>query len=215
MKLLVGLGNPGPQYTNTRHNAGFMVVDRVVHAAGGATPKSRFAALTFDVEIAGEKCVVMKPLTFMNRSGQAVGEALRFYKLSPASDLLVIVDDLYLPTGSVRVRASGGAGGHNGLANIQQLLGTEEYPRLRVGVGLQPSGGKPALMDQADFVLGKFTPDESTLLEASVQKAAESARVFVAKGIQAAMNAMGPPARNGNPNPPSTSPPSTSPPPKQ
>src|SRR5262245_41054831 len=123
MKLIVGLGNPGPQYAKTRHNAGFMAVDRVYARHGGGQPvKSRFQAATAEATIGGEKCMLLKPTTFMNRSGQSVAEALRFFKLDPAADLLVVVDEVYLPTGTIRMRPGGGTSGHNGMENIQQLL---------------------------------------------------------------------------------------------
>jgi PTH1 family peptidyl-tRNA hydrolase len=189
MKLLVGLGNPGAQYARTRHNAGFMVIDRLQLKFGaGAGVKARFQSAASEVTIAGEPCLLMKPTTFMNRSGQSVSEAVRFFKLDPRADLLVITDDLYLPTGALRMRPSGGAGGHNGLSNIEALLPGQEYPRLRIGVGRQPSGGKPALMDQADFVLSRFTDEEEPLLLASLEKGAEAAEAFVTAGLDRAMN---------------------------
>jgi PTH1 family peptidyl-tRNA hydrolase len=189
MKLIVGLGNPGSQYARTRHNAGFMVADRLCAKHGRGEPvKARFQAATTELTLGGEKCLVIKPTTFMNRSGQSVSEALRFYKLDPARDMLVIVDDLYLPTGAVRLKPSGGAGGHNGLTNIEQLLGTDAYPRLRVGCGLQPSGGKPPFMDQADFVLGRFTDEEEPLLAGALFKAEQAVEVFASKGLEFAMN---------------------------
>jgi PTH1 family peptidyl-tRNA hydrolase len=189
MKLIVGLGNPGSQYTRTRHNAGFMVADRLCAKHGRGDPvKARFQAATTEFTLGGEKVLVIKPTTFMNRSGQSVSEAVRFFKVDPAKDLLVIVDDLYLPTGTLRLKPGGGAGGHNGLTNIQQLLGADVYPRLRIGVGLQPSGGKPPFMDQADYVLGRFTEEEEPLLEGSLSKAEQAAEVFAGKGLDAAMN---------------------------
>ncbi len=195
MKLLIGLGNPGSQYNMTRHNAGFMVVDRLVAKFGGGSggdmgriAKSRFSALTVEAIIGGEKALLMKPTTFMNRSGQCVAEAVRFYQCNVQTDLLVIVDEVYLATGTIRIKPSGGTAGHNGLANIQQLLGSDNYPRLRVGVGLLPNGGKPAFMDQADFVLGRFTEDEQGPLEQALKKSTEAAELFVTKGPAHAMN---------------------------
>jgi len=189
MKLLVGLGNPGSQYAKTRHNAGFMVVDRLLAARGTGEPvKARFQGAASEITMGSEHVLILKPTTYMNRSGQAVAEAARFFKLDPAQDLLVVVDDLYLPTGTIRLKGEGGTAGHNGLANIQQLLGTDAYPRLRVGVGLQPSGGKDPRMDQADFVLGRFTDDEEPLLDASIRKAVEAAELFITRGLSHAMN---------------------------
>lgn len=198
MKLIVGLGNPGPQYTSTRHNAGFMVVDRLRdrHAAG-QLPKARFKAVTCEVTIAGEKCLLLKPTTYMNLSGQSVGEAAAFFKLDPVQDLLVVVDDLYLPTGAVRLRPAGSAGGHNGLSDIQRSLGRDDYPRLRLGVGIQPSGGKPPMIDQADFVLSRFTSDEAPLLDHAVTRAVQGAELWAGKGLAHAMNVINAPDARG------------------
>jgi peptidyl-tRNA hydrolase, PTH1 family len=194
MKLLVGLGNPGSQYTKTRHNAGFMVIDRLVerHAAG-EIPKSRFNAVAVEAMVgpkgsATEKCLLLKPTTYMNRSGQSVQEAAAFYKLNPAFEVLIIVDDLYLPVGAIRLRPGGGAGGHNGLIDVERALGSDNYARLRVGVGLRPTGGMPPMMNQADFVLSRFMDEESADLETSVARAADAAEVFATKGMAAAMN---------------------------
>lgn len=196
MKLLIGLGNPGNDYASTRHNAGFMVIDALARRhAVGVQARQRFQAITQEATINGVKTLLMKPTTFMNRSGQSVSEAVRFFKVELA-DVLVIVDELYLPTGAIRVKPSGGAAGHNGLANIQSLLGTDAYPRLRVGVGLNlgegPSGekraGKPAHMDQADFVLGRFDELEKPFLDDAIRKSVEACEVFVSKGLTFAMN---------------------------
>lgn len=195
MKMIVGLGNPGSEYTRTRHNAGFMVVDRLcAQHAQGQPAKGRFGAATVEATIGGEKCLLLKPTTFMNLSGRAVAEAVRFYKLDPIADMIVIVDDLYLPVGRVRARAGGGAGGHNGLADIQRAIGTDAYPRVRVGVGLRPNGGKPPMMDQADYVLSRFGAEEEDDLNASVEAAAKAAATFVGRGIDACMNECNAPA---------------------
>lgn len=188
MKMIVGLGNPGPQYTRTRHNVGFVVIDQLAaRHAPGAPAKGRFNAVTVEGVIptpsGGEKCLFVKPTTFMNRSGQAVGEALRFFKLDAQRDLLVIVDDLYLPVGSIRLKPSGGAGGHNGLSDIERALGTDAYPRLRVGIN-----PKPDYMDQADYVLSRFTEEEETALSPALDRAGRACEVFVARGLDAAMN---------------------------
>jgi PTH1 family peptidyl-tRNA hydrolase len=189
MKLIVGLGTPGSQYAKTRHNAGFMVAERLCAKHAPSEPvKARFQAATTEFSLGGEKVLVMRPTTYMNRSGQSVAEAVRFFKADPTRDLLVIVDDLYLPTGALRLKPGGGAGGHNGLTNIEQLLGTDAYPRLRIGCGLQPSGGKPPFMDQADFVLGRFTQEEEPLLEGALSKAEQAAEIFVSRGLDHAMN---------------------------
>jgi PTH1 family peptidyl-tRNA hydrolase len=210
MKLIVGLGNPGPTYEKTRHNAGFMVADRLVERhARGVPAKARFQSATWEATINGERCLIMKPTTFMNRSGQAVGEAVRFYKVEPAKDLLVIVDDLYLPSGTIRLRPAGGAAGHNGLADIQRALGSDAYPRLRIGID-----NKPAFMDQPDYVLGRFTDDQWAAVTPAVLKAADACDTFAAKGLEAAMNAFNapdkPPDRPKRPRPPpDAAPPST------
>lgn len=191
MKLLIGLGNPGNDYASTRHNAGFMVIDALARRhAVGVQARQRFQAITQEATINGVKTLLMKPTTFMNRSGQSVSEAVRFFKVELA-DVLVIVDELYLPTGAIRVKPSGGAAGHNGLANIQSLLGTDAYPRLRVGVGLnlgEGKAGKPAHMDQADFVLGRFDELEKPFLDDAIRKGVEACEVFVSKGLSFAMN---------------------------
>lgn len=189
MKLIVGLGNPGPQYTKTRHNAGFMVVDRLVAKhAPGAVAKGRFAASCVDADLGGSRCVFIKPTTFMNLSGQSVGQAVSFYKIDPEQELLVVVDDLYLPVGSIRLRPSGSDGGHNGLSDIQRALGRDTYPRLRVGVGDRPSGGKPVHIEQKDYVLSRFTTDEEPDLNLALSASVEAVETFVAKGLPAAMN---------------------------
>ena len=184
MKLIVGLGNPGPQYDKTRHNAGFMAVDRLQRRwAAGSTPKGRFSGVCVEVSIKSERALLLKPTTYMNLSGRAVAEAIGFYKINVASDLIVIVDDVALPCGTVRVRASGGAGGHNGLSDIQRALGTDQYPRIRVGVD-----ACPPVMALEDYVLGRFTPEQMALVEPSLDKAADAAELFATQGVTAAMN---------------------------
>jgi PTH1 family peptidyl-tRNA hydrolase len=132
--------------------------------------------------------MLLKPTTYMNLSGQAVAEAIGFFKASAQDDLLVVVDDLYLPTGKCRLLGSGGAGGHNGLTDIQRALATEAYPRLRVGVGVQPSGGKPPFIPQADFVLSRFADEEEPLLRGAIEKALRGVEAWVTKGLAQAMN---------------------------
>lgn len=184
MKLIVGLGNPGMQYNNTRHNAGFMVVDALASKfAVGQIAKSRFNSVTLDANIGCEKCLLMKPTTFMNKSGQSVGEALRFFKLDPQDDLLVIVDDIALPVGSIRIRKSGGAGGHNGLSDIDRVLGGASYPRIRIGVG-----EVPRVMNQADWVLSKFMSEEMDKVNESLQKASNAIEHIFDHDITSAMN---------------------------
>ncbi len=185
MKLIVGLGNPGAQYERTRHNAGFMAVDLLANRhAVGQIPKSRFHAVTLDAIIGTEKVLLMKPTKFMNLSGQSVGEAIRFYKLDPKEDLVVLVDDIALPVGFIRVRKSGSAGGHNGLSNIDQILGGADYPRIRIGVG-----NVPKFMNQADWVLSRFMKEEHDDADRSFRAAADATECLLDEGITKAMNA--------------------------
>lgn len=210
MKVIVGLGNVGASYAKTRHNAGFMVVDRLAerHAAS-ATPRSRFSAAVVEFKLPRrgpggggsgvgggeeEQVLLLKPTTMMNLSGRSVAEAVRFYKLDPARDLLVVVDDLYLPCGTIRLRPGGGAAGHNGLADIQRSLGTETYPRLRVGID-----PKPPFMDQADYVLGRFTDEQWGRVTGSIDRAADACEVFATRGLDAAMNAFNAPEKPPSP----------------
>jgi PTH1 family peptidyl-tRNA hydrolase len=183
MKLIVGLGNPGPEYAGTRHNVGFLVVDRLAaRFAPGATPRSRFGGLAWDADIGGEKCMLLKPMTFMNLSGRTVLEAVQFFKLDASKDLLVIVDDLAFPCGTVRLKPDGSSGGHNGLADIGQRLGSNYWARVRVGI--DPNGR----IRQSDYVLGQFTPDQKPLVEQSLAEAAQAAETWATKGLEEAMN---------------------------
>ncbi len=185
MKLIVGLGNPGAQYEQTRHNAGFMAVDLLAQRhASGQIPKSRFHAVTLDAIIGTEKVLLMKPTKYMNLSGQSVGEAIRFYKLDPNEDLLVLVDDIALPVGFIRVRKNGSAGGHNGLTDIDRLLGGADYPRIRIGVG-----NVPKFMNQSDWVLSKFMKEEHGDVDRSLKAAADATECLLDEGVTKAMNA--------------------------
>jgi PTH1 family peptidyl-tRNA hydrolase len=183
MKLIVGLGNPGPEYAGTRHNVGFDVIDRLARRfAPGAAPRSKFAGLAIDAEIGDEKCMLLKPMTFMNLSVRSVLEAMQFFKLEASRDLLVIVDDLALPCGSIRLRPDGSSGGHNGLSDIGLKLGSNYWARLRIGI--DPRGR----VRQSDYVLGKFSPDQQPLADASMAEAALAAEAWATKGLQEAMN---------------------------
>ena len=177
MKLVVGLGNPGAQYEGTRHNVGFEVLDSLAgrHAARWARKP--------DVEIArwAQDAVLIKPQTYMNLSGSAVQRWAHFYKVG-FEDLLVVVDDVNLEAGRLRVRRGGSAGGHNGLKSIIAALGTDQFPRLRVGVG----GG--AKRELSSHVLGRFSAEEEAVIEAAIQKAVEAVEVFVAEDVVAVMN---------------------------
>lgn len=181
MKVIVGLGNPGDEYARTRHNAGFMVLDRLAsrHGLGGA--KMKFHAGVLEGAVAGQRCMLLEPMTYMNRSGQSVGEAAAFYKLG-LEDLLIVVDDVALPLGRVRLRPGGSAGGHNGLADIERALGTTRYHRLRIGID------PPGRIRQHDYVLGRFTAEQWETFEPSLDRAADAAECWVREGIEAAMN---------------------------
>ncbi|QDU33634.1 Peptidyl-tRNA hydrolase [Poriferisphaera corsica] len=167
MKLIVGIGNPGKEYEKTRHNAGFMAIDRLAERNCLSSDKTKFHAHFIEGVIAGKKTLLMKPMTFMNRSGLAVGEAVRFYKIEP-KDVLVLVDDIALPCGRIRLRSDGSAGGHNGLTDIKRVLGTQTYPRLRIGIDA------PGRVPQKDYVLGRFSPDQEFQVERAINRAAEA-----------------------------------------
>jgi PTH1 family peptidyl-tRNA hydrolase len=190
MKLIFGLGNPGSKYAGTRHNIGYEVVDYLAVAPGVGSFRNLFQSQVAEATEAGEKILFVKPETFMNLSGRAVRGAIDFYKLTTA-DLLVICDDFNLPLGKLRVRANGSHGGQNGLRNIQEMLGTDEYPRMRIGVG-QPGEG-----EAVDYVLGRFKPGERGAVEEAVAKAAAAAMIWIRKGLPACMNSV-----NGGDKPP-------------
>jgi PTH1 family peptidyl-tRNA hydrolase len=183
MRLIAGLGNPGRQYEETRHNVGAVVLDRLArrHAAG-AVARCRFHGIVIEADLDGERAILLKPTTFMNRSGQAVAEAVRFYKLDPGADLLVIVDDTALACGLIRLRCGGGTGGHNGLADIEQQLGTDRYARLRIGID------PPGTIPQESYVLGRFRPDQREALEPALQEAADATACWIAHGVEETMN---------------------------
>jgi PTH1 family peptidyl-tRNA hydrolase len=186
MKLIVGLGNPGDEYRDTRHNVGFMVVETIAkrHALGWRHRDQVMLAKNFG---AGA-FLVAKPLTYMNRSGDAVGELMRYYGVEPA-DLLVVVDEAALPFGRLRARARGSAGGHNGLKSIIERLETTEFARLRLGVGR----GDPR-RELSDHVLARFEPDERAELGAFIARAADAAEMFTVEGIEKVMNQYNPDA---------------------
>lgn len=181
--LIAGLGNPGIQYENTRHNAGFMAMDALCADCSAALRRLKWRAYTETAEIAGQKCLLMKPQTYMNNSGESVAAAADFYKIAP-DHILVFADDISLGPGRLRIRRKGSAGGHNGLKSIIELTGSEDFVRLKIGVGQ-----KPAYMDDlADWVLSRFTPEEKKLVETAAQHAAAAARLIVAGQIDRAMN---------------------------
>ena len=181
--LIVGLGNPGNQYENTRHNAGFLVADELGERGGFPIQRLKFKALTAAAAVGGQGALVMKPVTYMNLSGEAVGEAARFYKIPP-DHVLVISDDVDLPLGKLRIRTGGSAGGHNGLKSIIQHLGTDQFPRLKVGVGGKPHPD----YDMADWVLGKLQGEDKKVMDEAVKRAADAVECFLRDGPQKAMN---------------------------
>ena len=180
VKLVVGLGNPGARYAGTRHNVGYDVVDRLAKRHRMDMVAEKFHAWFGSGEIDGERVVLMKPTTFMNRSGDAVLAAGRFYKLE-LGDLLVIADDLALPPGRLRIRPKGSAGGHNGLQDIIDRLGTEDWSRLRIGIGA-------ALGDPAAFVLSRFDPEQESTMSAALERAADASECWMQDGVERAMN---------------------------
>ena len=181
--LVVGLGNPGQKYEHTRHNMGFLTVDLLAEKAGVKLNKVKFKAAYNVVNFGGAKCLVMKPQTFMNLSGEAVREAAQFYKI-PADRVLVIYDDVSLPVGKLRVRPTGSAGGHNGIKNIIAHLGTQEFPRVKIGVGAPAGGGD----EMVDFVLGAPSQAERKVLAESFEKAIGAAECIIRQGCQKAMS---------------------------
>jgi PTH1 family peptidyl-tRNA hydrolase len=183
VKLIVGLGNPGREYRETRHNAGFMVLDEIAkrHALTWAQAPAQVPDAFVAKKFGAEPVLLSKPLTFMNRSGEAVAALTRYYDVDP-SDLLVVVDDIDLPFGRLRARGTGSAGTHNGLRSMVEHLGTQ-FPRLRVGVGRGD-----ARRDLADHVLAKFEPAEREQLESIITRAADAAEMFAAEGIVKVMN---------------------------
>lgn len=181
--LLVCLGNYGKEYENTRHNIGFLAADRLIDKQGLRCNRLRFRALTEVISFGGETVLLMKPQTYMNLSGEAVGEAARFYKIPP-EHVLVIYDDISLPPGKLRVRGNGSAGGHNGIKNIIQHLGSDAFPRVKVGVGT-PANPE---YDRIDWVIGKFSADERKVIDTALDRALDAAECVIEKGVAEAQN---------------------------
>ena len=180
--IVVGLGNPGLQYGRTRHNAGFLAIDHLAEEKGVKIDRSKFKALVGEAMIAGKRVLLMKPQTFMNASGEAVAEAARFYKC-PVEKIIVISDDFLLDVGRLRVRRNGTHGGHNGLKNIIEHLGHDNFIRVKIGVGEKPKG-----WDLADYVLGRFSGPERETLNETAKWAADAIRSIITDGPDGAMN---------------------------
>jgi PTH1 family peptidyl-tRNA hydrolase len=193
MKLVVGLGNPGRKYAGTRHNVGFDVVARLARRCAAPAPRPDFQAEVTEAAIHGERVLLAAPQTYMNLSGRSVRQMVDFYKL-PLDQLLVVCDDLNLPPGRLRLRASGSAGGQKGLQNIIEHLGTEEFPRLRLGIGRPPPP-----IDAVDYVLMRFPVDERELIAAAIEQAAEAVELWVGVGTSAAMNRVNAPPADASP----------------
>ena len=181
--LVVGLGNPGARYESTRHNMGFLALDRLAEREKLRFNKLRFKAGTAEWKLGEDKVLVMKPQTYMNLSGESVGAAARFYKI-PADHILVVSDDISLPVGKLRLRSAGSAGGHNGLKNIIQHLGTDRFPRIKVGVGSPQQAG----YDVVDWVIGMPTGEDQNVLLDALDRAAQAIPAVITQGMDRAMN---------------------------
>jgi len=181
--LIVGLGNPGEKYAHTRHNMGFLTVDLLAEQEGQKLNKVKFKSAFNIFPFAGQRCLVMKPQTYMNLSGEAVREAVQFYKIPPER-VLVIYDDVSLPVGKLRVRPTGSAGGHNGIKNIIAHLGTQDFPRIKIGTGAPAGGG----VEMIDWVIGVPSRAEREILVESFRRAIDAAACIIQNGCQKAMN---------------------------
>jgi PTH1 family peptidyl-tRNA hydrolase len=182
MKLIVGLGNPGKKYDRTRHNVGFDVLNSVARRCAVQGEKEKFDGRLAEAQLAGERTLLLWPHTLMNRSGQSVAAAVKFYDV-PLAGVLVVGDDFNLSLGTLRFRTQGSAGGQKGLKDIIERLGSAEVPRLRIGIG-----PVPAQWDAADFVLSRFTKDERPVIDDAIERAADGIECWVAEGIAACMN---------------------------
>ncbi len=180
--IIVGLGNPGREYENTRHNCGFDAVDKLAEDVGCQIRKLRFKSLTGECRIGGSKCLIMKPSTYMNLSGEAVVQAVNFYKIDP-SRVIVIFDDISLDPGKMRIRMKGSDGGHNGMKNIIYLTGSDMFPRIKVGVGKKPHPD----YDLKDWVLGRFSASDRKLVDEVLEKTVEAVKLMVEDKASEAM----------------------------
>lgn len=183
MFIIVGLGNPGREYQNTRHNIGFDVIDVLAEQNHIAMGEKKHKAVIGKGVIAGQKAALVKPQTYMNLSGESVADIINFYKINEKKELIVVLDDIDLDMGRIRIRKKGSAGGHNGLKNIILHLGHDEFQRVRMGVG-----GKPAGWDLADYVLSRYTKEEREIMDEGARRAAEAIEVMIADGADVAMN---------------------------
>lgn len=181
--IIAGLGNPGTQYEDTRHNCGFMAVETLTEGYGAELKRLKFKSLTGELNIGGKRCLIMKPTTFMNNSGDAVEEAASFYKIPP-ENILVIYDDISLDVGRIRIREKGSDGGHNGMKSIILRLDSDNFPRIRIGVGKKPNKD----YNLADWVLSRFTKEEGEKLETAFGNASKAAELIVGGKIKEAMN---------------------------
>ena len=182
MKAIIGLGNPGMKYAGTRHNIGFDAVTAIADKYNLSINNKKFKGVYADGHIAGEKVLLVQPQTFMNLSGECVREVADFYKLNP-DEIIIICDDINLDVGRLRIRKKGSAGGHNGLKNIRAHLGTEEFPRIRVGVGEKTEG-----WDLADYVLARFDKDSEPVIREALANVVGAVETWISEGIDAAMN---------------------------
>ncbi len=182
IKIVVGLGNPGQQYRNTRHNVGFMVLKQLRKRWEPGRGRLKFHARCWQASIGGRTVILAAPQTYMNRSGLAVAEITSFYKADPSA-VLVVMDDLALPLGRLRVRASGSAGGHKGLGDILKMMDTNRLARLRIGIGAPPED-----FDSVDYVLSRFRRDEKPVISSAIESAADAAEDWVSKGITCVMD---------------------------
>ena len=183
MYIIVGLGNPGKQYEKTRHNIGFDCIDALADKYNISVLEGKFKALIGKGVIEGQKVVLVKPLTYMNASGESIRQVIDYFKVDEENELIVIYDDISLNPGGLRIRAKGSAGGHNGIKNIIQHLGHDKFMRIKVGVGEKPKG-----WDLIDHVLGRFTTDDRKLVDEAVGVAVEAAKIMITEGIDEAMN---------------------------
>ena len=183
MYIITGLGNPGKEYEGTRHNAGFMAIDHLADKYQISMDTRKHMAYLGKGIINGQKVILAKPQTYMNLSGESIRSLVDYYKIDPEEELIVLYDDISLDPGNIRIRAKGSAGGHNGIKNIIAHLGTQEFPRIKVGVG-----DKPPRMDLADYVLSRFSKEDREKMEQAFKDAAEAVEVMIAEGPDAAMN---------------------------